>query len=1057
MLRICLLGEQVVEDEITGEIRSRSARTLALVGYLAVHGAIPQGRQQLAGLFWPDSTDAQALTNLRRELHHLRRLLGEDGSLEVSSTDLCWRDTSSCDVDLRTMRRRHAEARRARDAGQIAAAVRLAGEAVAAYGGDFLPASYDGWAVTEREVLRRECVQACDLLVEVASRHGDLGIAVQACRRRIALEPLEEVGYRSLMALQVESGDRGGAVSTYHHCASVLRRELGIAPDATTRRAVEPLIGRPAAVPGSLRTDQPRSELANPALVGRADQLRGLREHWEAAVRDERAALLVVRGVAGVGKSRLVAELAAEVRSRRGVVAAAQCFDTSGRLALAPVSDWLRTSELRAAAQGLDPMWREEVARLVPEVVAGAGTDTWGAGGQGARHGNRAKVDAWQRHRFFEGLAQPFLAVRRPLLLVLDNLQWCDHDTLSWLSFLLRADLHRRLMLAVTTRDAAPGDSDVSAWVTGMRTGLPVQEVTLAPLRVEQAATLSAQMTGSVLTTEQSALLHATTGGFPLFVIEAARATAGGPLSAVDEGERLGSVLRRRIEQASPHARQTACLAAALGRNFSLDLLTDASDLDEDTVARSVDELWRRHIVRELGTGYDFSHDLLRDAAYQLVSPPQRWLLHRRLAQALELSAGGQDDDQAALLAEQYDRGGRPDRAREHYARAAEVAAGRFAIDESVALHRRALAIITAQPPGRQRDQRELDCLLTMAAPLNASQGYSSPALREVLDRAVGLAEQIGSRRGLVASLVGQWASSFVQGDVVESLRIASRALTLSEVGDVLLGEAHFAYAGSSASLGRPAEAVRHFDLAHDLCRGSESLAVGTMPDVHALAWAAHAHWLLGQREAAEDRAVQALDRARAAEHPYSLAAALAYAAVTYQLLEDHDALEAAARELATLSERYGFAYYPDWGLVLSGWQAGDEEGVATMRRGIGRLRRQRAMARMPYWLSLLADTLVCCDRDDEAVATLDAARTAAGSHGDAWWLPEIIRQRAGHATPDQGRRLLHSGLRLAERQGSQVLTERCRTDLAALSDPAVPLPPDGDPMRPNAEGTAAS
>src|SRR3954465_6716796 len=80
MLRISLLGEQVIEDDATGEIRSGSSRTLPLVGYLALPAGPPQSRQVMAGLFWPESTDAQALTNLRRELHLLRRGLDGGGS-----------------------------------------------------------------------------------------------------------------------------------------------------------------------------------------------------------------------------------------------------------------------------------------------------------------------------------------------------------------------------------------------------------------------------------------------------------------------------------------------------------------------------------------------------------------------------------------------------------------------------------------------------------------------------------------------------------------------------------------------------------------------------------------------------------------------------------------------------------------------------------------------------------------------------------------------------------------------------------------------------------------
>ena len=114
------------------------------------------------------------------------------------------------------------------------------------------------------------------------------------------------------------------------------------------------------------------------------------------------------------------------------------------------------------------------------------------------------------------------------------------------------------------------------------------------------------------------------------------------------------------------------------------------------------------------------------------------------------------------------------------------------------------------------------------------------------------------------------------------------------------------------------------------------------------------------------------------------------------------------------LSERYGFAYYPEWGLVLGGWQRGGPEGIALIRRGIENLRRQLSLARMPYWLSLLADAQARSGAVAEAVATLDAAHTSASSRGDLWWLPEITRMRAAQAVGGHRAELLDAALALA-------------------------------------------
>src|SRR6266568_5593123 len=266
-------------------------------------------------------------------------------------------------------------------------------------------------------------------------------------------------------------------------------------------------------------------------------------------------------------------------------------------------------------------------------------------------------------------------------------------------------------------------------------------------------------------------------GGFPLYVIEAVRSSDD--LSAGMPVGDLTTVLRNRLGQVSAAAREVVGLAAAVGTDFTLDLLTEASDLDADTVVGAIDELWRRRIMREFRDGYDFSHDLLRETAYTQVSPPKRWLLHRRVAQGLELLHADDTDLVAAQLAEQYARGGRPERAVGYYRRAADVAAGLFAHAEAIRLHKKALSVVRGLPEGRGRDSQELAILEAVAAPLNARSGYSSPELQQTLERTVVLAESLGRKDSTLTGLVALWTSRFVQGRTADSYQTATRAMTL--------------------------------------------------------------------------------------------------------------------------------------------------------------------------------------------------------------------------------------------------------------------------------------
>lgn len=1034
MLRVSLLGEQTIADDRAGSVRAGSSRAVALVAFLVVHAGSPQARQRIAGLFWPESGDAQALTNLRRELHHLRQVLGDEPSLVVTSRDLCWRDTESCHVDVRVFDIERKAALAAAAAGDDNGILLHSAAGIAAYRGELLPGVYDDWVLDARSQLERQCADMCDLVCAARARTGDPAGAVEAARRRVQLQPLEETGYRTLMELQADLGDRAGAVSTYHHCASVLERELGVAPDPLTRQAFQRLMAhaRPAVQPPPAASPAPdRPGLSAAQLVGRSAELSVLRDAWRAAVEGRRG-LVLVRGGAGVGKTRLVAEAAEMARLQGGVVAHARCFGAAGRLALAPVADWLRHDAVRSAVATLDPAWRTEVGRLIP---AGADGDH--------RTGPRATTDAWQRHRFLEGLAQALIAVHRPLLLVLDNVQWCDQETLAFITFCLGLVDGARLLVAVTLRQDDPDeDPELAGWIARMQaTGL-LTEVGLSPLEAADTVRLAEAVSGQPLPEARVDLLQAATGGFPLYVIEAVRGSAAAGGTLLPAGD-LEAVLRKRLEQGTAAAREVAGLAAAVGTNFTLDLLTEASDLGADAVVEAIDELWRRRIVREFRDGYDFSHDLLRETAYAGISPPRRWLLHRRIAQGLELLHADNTDSVAAHLAEQYARGGRPERAMAYYQRAAEVAASRFAHAEEIRLHEKALAIIAAIPPGRDRDSRELAVVEAMAAPLNARYGYSSPDVQRALGRAITLAESLGRTDSRVAGLAALAGALFVQGRTADSHRTATRALDLAGPQSALAGQAHFAAGCSAFSRGMPADGLHHLELAAKLAGGAVWLSFGTRPDVHATAFAAHAHWLLGHHDEALATCRGAITLARSIDHPYSQAVALAYACITHQMRHDLPELRTMADELRRLCDRYAFAYYREWVLILDGWSRGGASGAGLVRRGIGNLKSEGAFARMPYWLSLLADLSARDNEPGAARATLDAALAAGRVHHDVWWLPEVMRMRAAYDDEQAAVVRLLRAAQMASEHGSVVLLRRCEHDLSARG---VPLPAPGVP-----------
>jgi tetratricopeptide (TPR) repeat protein len=466
-------------------------------------------------------------------------------------------------------------------------------------------------------------------------------------------------------------------------------------------------------------------------LVGRRIQWQHLQAAWRQAA-EGHPHLVLLSGEAGIGKTRLCEELEAWVSRQGMTTASARCYVAEGRLPYAPVTTWLRSEALHAGVLTLDPVFFTEIARLLPELQA-----------------KRPDVprpaelrEAWQRQRFFEALARALLCVRQPLLLVLDDLHWCDTETLQWLHYVFRFAPQARLLLLATVRaeEVHPGHALVANLRTWQPEGL-VRELPLEPLSAAETLSLAEQVAGHLLDESAINALHHETEGNPLFVIELVRAGTfelqGQEQPGRDQPRPLlaqpslalpptvHSVLAARLAQLSGEARELASLAAVIGREFSFTVLSHASGEPEEALVRGLDELWQRRIVREQGDdAYDFSHEKLRQEAYAQLRTVRRRLLHRRVAEALESAPTDEQDATSHQIAAHYEQAGLPERAVPYYLRAGEVAGRIYAHEEALTALQRATTLL--------------------ASPLHTRHGLSWQVPTAIYERKGDILEMIG-------------------------------------------------------------------------------------------------------------------------------------------------------------------------------------------------------------------------------------------------------------------------------------------------------------------------
>jgi DNA-binding SARP family transcriptional activator/tetratricopeptide (TPR) repeat protein len=1018
MFRLELLGGFRITGDGPRGSRPLSARQQQLLAYLALHDGGPVRRQEIAGRLWPDSTDGQALTNLRREWYHLREEWPAiDALVDAGPRTLTLRAAVEEKLDVRRFAR-------AADRGLRGDRVAL-DEAARIYRGDVLPDCGDAWIHPMRERLRQTALRVLGQLLVLHERELAFDAVIERARHLLQLDPLNEPGWCALMHAHARRGERAIALHLYQECTSVLKQELGVQPSAATRLVYRDILEGDAAT--STPAVVPPRTLVYP-LVGRQAEWATLQRAWQAASEGQ-PQFLLIRGEAGIGKTRLAEELTESLR-RRGVrVLTTRCYAGDGRLAYAPIAAWLQSDALQPALAALDPVWLTEIARLHPGLLI-TRPDV---------PAPEPRLESSHRARFFEALSRAFRAAA-PFLLVLDDLQWSDADTLDWLPFLWRSAPDLPCLVVATVRAEEEHDNRaLPALLAELARLEHLTTVTLGPLDAAATARLAEEVAERTLDADTQARTFRLTEGHPLFIVEQGRMALGDESNETARSPRVQSVVEARLARLSEAARDIAQIAAAIGREFTFDLVAEVSGLDEDAVVRALDELWRRYIVRvQSRDAWDFTHDRLREVAYATMGPARTRLMHRRIAEALERRFASDLDRVSAAIASHLDRAGQSLRAIPFFQRAGHVAMRLSANEEAIRCLTFALSLTEQLTAGRTRDERELALRAMLSAALTSARGYAAAEVEDNVTRVVALASALHRGNVPVRWLWGLWTVHFVLGDLKSARAVAERAHDRSQIDPSCQWEVHHAMGVTLMSCGELHASRRHFESAGTSSdeRGPRRSAFGSDLGVFVRAGYAHTLWLLGEPEAAREMADASVALAQRLEQPYSEMMAQAYASLTHQLRGDIGKVAASAQAAVAIAERYGFAYYRDWADLLLGWSLGREghvrEGLAVMQRGLDRLDAQRALGRRPYFLSLLAETHVLAGDRDTAIAVLDSAIAMARARDDRWWLPELSRQRALLAPAADVAPLLRDALSLAQAQGSGSLMQRIVASIAA-------------------------
>jgi len=657
-----------------------SPRLQSFLAYLLIHPDAPQSRQHLAYLFWPDSNDSQARTNLRNLLFKLRGAFPEvDDFLEINQQTLWWKPDLEFHLDLvqfqeAVLRTDQTGSGKDQNAHQEALAA-----AVQAYPGDLLPSCYDDWIQSEREGLRQDYINLLEELAAILEADGEIDQAIQYTRQLIRLDQLSERYYQSLMRLFFCKGDKARAVRIYHQCAEVLEKEMGFDPSSETQKLYQQIMAREKLTAETTRITEKKTR-----LIGRSLAWNELQNTWlgyQSGVH-----LAVIMGEVGIGKTYLANEFLRWARKGNITCLKTRSYPTEDELAYTPVTGLLRDETVFKALAGLEEVRLIELARLLPELRT-----------QFPDLPDPDKIsESWKRGRLFEASALSLMSLDNKIVIFFDDLQWCDRETLDWLRYILAFQTEKKILIlaGVRTEDLL-ADSILIPFFGDLCSQGRLTEILLDRLDLETTHRLASDMWGEDLEERAAVRLFQETEGNPFFIAEMVRA---GYLKDFGDGTDLSkmppkvqAVIESRLNSLAPSTREIAVVAAAVGRGFDFELLLRSGNLAESDLLVSLDELWGRRLIKDEGEiGYNFSHDKFREVLYNGISPHRRTHYHKKIAGALEEIHQEQLEIASPQLAYQFNLAGNKSKSLDYYLMAGDQARLVFAQEEALTYYQSA-------------------------------------------------------------------------------------------------------------------------------------------------------------------------------------------------------------------------------------------------------------------------------------------------------------------------------------------------------------------------------
>jgi class 3 adenylate cyclase/predicted ATPase len=796
-------------------------------------------------------------------------------------------------------------------------------------------------------------------------------------------------------------------------------------------------------------------------LVGRSTELSLLLDRWQ-KVKEGDGQVIILSGTPGVGKSRLLHELKSHVQQEPHVLLHHQCSPYHSQSAFFPVIEQIEQAVQLTAREAdaekivkLKAYLPRSIESLTDLVLLIAKLLSIPA----ENHRELSGLTPQQiKNRTTSALVDMLLAfsIQGPTLCVFEDAHWLDPSTLELLELIISRIDHARVLLIVSCRpEFRP------AWITRANTTMH----SLTRLSQTEVKTMIRDLLrgGSIPQPLIDQIIEKA-DGVPLFIEELTSSTLSTPLrtrgnfehtaqpALLRVPETLSDALMERLDRVAP-SRKLAQIAAVIGREFSHDLLSAASQIDEDDMQSALSLLEQADIIYRVGISpfvrFAFKHVLLRDAIYDSLLRSKRQQIHADIAAILERDFPELAENQPEVLAFHYQEAGNHQLAIRCWFKSGQRALAHSANVEAIANFRKALRLLNALPETPERIKQEIDIQLALGIPLIAVQGYASAETREAFSRARTLCMLLGNIPEYFQALFGLWGHSWMAGTNDEALRMADEFLSRSRAlsDPVPLMVAHRVMGSTLLTIGEFQSSRNHFEEAIRLSpsKGKQPLYNLYMvePQAASLLLLSWDLWFLGYPDQSLSRVSEALALAQDLGHPYTVAFAHYMTSVVHLLRGDAARAFASAEKSFEVSQEQRFSLYVILSRISRGRAVGDlgrlGEARAEIALGLGEARRNGVRFMLPMMETWLAEMHAKAGENEYALSIVEGALANIGDVTGRSWESELHRQRAQilvALNPSKVREAeshLEKSVEVARGQSAKSLELRAATSLAEL------------------------